>query len=108
MSRSTGDLGLWLSKQRPLVSVEDIHPSLVDRGPIILQNASCISRVGIPAPVGVADAVVAEVAHKRRLPGSLGTLVHRAAKFAEIDRCNVLCLEITPMGLPDAGHILGE
>src|SRR6476661_5154821 len=44
------------SKQRPLVAAEDVELGLVDSRPVTLENTPCISRVGVPAPIGVADA----------------------------------------------------
>ena len=85
------------SKQRPLVAAEDVELGLVDSRPVTLENTPCISRVGVPAPIGVADAMLAEVAHERRLPGGLRTIDHRPAEFAEVDRGEMFCLEVAPI-----------
>ena len=88
---------------------EPAHVVLVDRRPVVLQDAAGISRVCIPGPVDVADAVHVQKGHQGALPHPLGVLARRApAELAKEHGGSSFLLQIGPMFLPDSRQGLSE
>ena len=78
--------------------------------PVVLEHTAGITRVGVPRPVGPADALLLDVRGELVDPASLDGV--RAdvlgAELADQDRCNVLLLDVAEALLPTVGEDRGH
>ena len=79
--------------------------------PVVLEHAAGITRVGVPGPVGPADALLLDVRGELVDPASLDGVGADVlgAELADQDRCNALLLDVAEALLPavgeDRGHV---
>src|SRR5215469_1665905 len=66
-----------LIQHGPLIGAQYVHLALVDRRPVIVEEATRIPRVSIPGPVGITDALCMQERHQGALPHALQVLAHR-------------------------------
>src|SRR5260370_9415626 len=92
---------LRLAQQPQLKDVQDAELALVDRDPVVLEDAAGIPRVGVPRPVCVADALRVQEVHQAALPHSSGIPTYRAASaLPQKHRANPMQLRARPAALP--------
>ena len=48
---------MWLIQYWPLIGAQHVDLALVNRRPVVVEDAAGISRIWIPRPVGIADAM---------------------------------------------------
>src|SRR5260370_17473781 len=93
---------LRLTQHWPLIGGQHVELALIDRRPVVLQDATGTPRVCIPRPVGIAHAMRVQEGHQGTLPHTLSVLAHRApSELPHEHRGNPILLQIGPMLLPD-------
>src|SRR5260221_9876376 len=93
----------------PLIGAQYVHLALVDRLPVVLQDATGISLVWIPRPVGIANVIRFQEIHQGALPNALGIPTHRApSELSHEYRGSPTGLHIGPMLLPDVRQSVSE